>query len=338
MKTIIKKHWIKLMPVVIIIACVFVYFFFFSAKIPVYPVFTLNQGNNDEAVQLTGTTFDLNLQKIFAEPDKTVSEIYVEKNQEVTKGTALFKYDTTAVEIAMKKNELKIQQIQNSIQNNKNKDNSALQLDLKREKTKYEQNKNVYNHSIYYSDYDGIVKNITTGKEKEIPFMEIYGGNGMNVSMDVPESELEKIHEEDEVYFMTYDFSKSYQGKIVSKDIYPSKIESNISYYRVVAWIADSQDVSVGTELQVSFPAKEVSSIWLENAYIREENGKKYVLKSDNHGRLKKMYVRTGQSRYGMSTEILEGITDSDYIAFPHGKHVKEGAKVKKEGEESEQS
>ena len=329
----IKKRIVIIISFLMIFSSILVYFLFFKEKIPVYPVSILNQGSFEDYSTLTGTTFDLKLQKIYLDSDRTISETYVGKGQKVNKGTALFKYDTTNIEINMRKNELKIQQLQNKIKNSKNKDITELQLELKKENVKYEENKTKYNQSIYYSDYDGIVKNISSITDTENPFMEIYGGKGMNVSIEVPESQLESIHEEDDVFFTTYDFSQSYQGKIVSKDVYPSKIESNISYYRVIAWIQDSNNLSVATELNVSFPTEDEPAIWLEDAYIRQEQGKKYVFKADKKGRLIKSFVKTGQSRYGMSSEIVEGLSESDYIAFPYGKHVKEGSKVKKEGD-----
>ena len=42
-----------------------------------------------------------------------------------------------------------------------------------------------------------------------------------------------------------------------------------------------------------------------------------------------KQPVKTGKLFYGM-IEIKEGITEEDYISFPYGKKVKEGAKTKR--------
>ncbi len=69
-------------------------------------------------------------------------------------------------------------------------------------------------------------------------------------------------------------------------------------------------------------------SIYLEKAYIRSENGQSYVDKADDSNRLVKQYVKTGATAYSTSTEILEGLTMEDRIAFPYGKNVKEGARV----------
>ena len=36
--------------------------------------------------------------------------------------------------------------------------------------------------------------------------------------------------------------------------------------------------------------------------------------------------MTTGKSLWGSYTEILEGLTEEDYLAFPYGKNVFEGA------------
>ena len=71
------------------------------------------------------------------------------------------------------------------------------------------------------------------------------------------------------------------------------------------------------------------NSIFLQKAYVREENGRSYVLKADENDRLVKQYVVTGKSLWGQSVEIVSGLTLEDRIAFPYGKEAVEGAKVK---------
>ena len=44
--------------------------------------------------------------------------------------------------------------------------------------------------------------------------------------------------------------------------------------------------------------------------------------------KLKKQYVRTGQTLYSTYIEVKEGVSETDWIAFPYGKAVKEGAPV----------
>ena len=44
---------------------------------------------------------------------------------------------------------------------------------------------------------------------------------------------------------------------------------------------------------------------------------------------LEKRYIQTGKDLYGSYTQILGGVTLEDYIAFPYGNDVSEGAKTK---------
>ncbi len=73
-----------------------------------------------------------------------------------------------------------------------------------------------------------------------------------------------------------------------------------------------------------------ISGIFLSKEYVRSKDGEDYVLKEGKNGKLVKQPVRTGRTFYGSLIEIKEGVTKEDYVAFPYGKKVKEGAKAKK--------
>ena len=75
---------------------------------------------------------------------------------------------------------------------------------------------------------------------------------------------------------------------------------------------------------------EDASALYLESMYLRSEGTRSYVYKRGEDGLLKKCYVRTGDQLWGY-TKILDGLTTEDYIAFPYGKDVKEGAKTKEE-------
>ena len=81
------------------------------------------------------------------------------------------------------------------------------------------------------------------------------------------------------------------------------------------------------TEMGYSTGSSE-HGIYLENPFLRTEMGRTYVYLRGADGKLEKRYVTTGKSLWGSYTEILEGITEEDFIAFPYGKHVKEGAET----------
>lgn len=109
-----------------------------------------------------------------------------------------------------------------------------------------------------------------------------------------------------------------------------------MSYYGFEAYAEDASSLKTGESLELTFniSADTTSSIWLSKAYVKQEGNKYYVLK-DVHGKLKKQYVTIGKIVWGDTMEIKEGLTDTDYIAFAYGKNAKEGVKVKKSSEDA---
>mgnify|MGYP006945409871 CR=1 FL=1 len=66
--------------------------------------------------------------------------------------------------------------------------------------------------------------------------------------------------------------------------------------------------------------------VYLENPFLRTEAGRSYVYVRGADGPLEQRFVTTGKSLWGSYTEILEGLGEEDFIAFPYGKNVKHGA------------
>ena len=105
----------------------------------------------------------------------------------------------------------------------------------------------------------------------------------------------------------------------------------SVSYYSYTAYIADTEGLKNGEYVDLTMTGNTGNSngIYLEKAYVREEDGKSYVMKADKKDRLVKQYVVTGKTLWGQAVEIVSGLDQEDRIAFPYGKTAKEGAKVK---------
>ena len=116
-----------------------------------------------------------------------------------------------------------------------------------------------------------------------------------------------------------------------SDNYYGYSNNSQVSYYPFTAYISNSQGLENQEWVNMELPAEEISGdgIYLSREYIREKDGEDFVYKEDENHRLVKQPVKTGKLFYGM-IEIKEGITEEDYISFPYGKKVKEGAKTKR--------
>lgn len=67
--------------------------------------------------------------------------------------------------------------------------------------------------------------------------------------------------------------------------------------------------------------------LYILKAFVRDEDGRKYVYRRGGDGRLVRQEVETGEIS-GEGIEIKSGVSFDDYLAFPYGKNVKEGAKT----------
>ena len=103
----------------------------------------------------------------------------------------------------------------------------------------------------------------------------------------------------------------------------------NTSYYPFTVFIDGSADLQEGSYVSVTYSTSAgETGIYLENPFLRTEGGESYVYVLGSNGRLEKRTVTVGKSLWGRYTQILSGISEEDYIAFPYGKNVKEGAKA----------
>ena len=86
-----------------------------------------------------------------------------------------------------------------------------------------------------------------------------------------------------------------------------------------------------GESVSISYQAvsdSDGSSLYLENMYVRTENGKSYVMVRGENGRLEQRWVQTGKVVWDSYTQIRGGLTQEDYVAFPYGRDVVSGAKT----------
>lgn len=168
------------------------------------------------------------------------------------------------------------------------------------------------------------------------PFLKVDAGSGVVVQGNISELLLEKISIGQEISAMDWESGGNYVGEITAIDDYPVDQANyyggnpNSSYYGFLAYFDDAENLEAGHWLQMSLDANasKENALYLPNAYLRSDNQGKYVMKDDG-GKLAKQYVKAGKVYYGYVTEIIEGITNDDYVAFPYGDGAKVGAKTK---------
>lgn len=170
-------------------------------------------------------------------------------------------------------------------------------------------------------------------------FLVVSGSEGLYVKGSISELVLDQVHVGQMVTGYSWESGTSFDATITEINDYPEENADayggnpNVSYYGYIAHI-DNPDGLVNGEyaeltIQVEGDAT-MGGIYLEKAYVRQEDGKSYVYKEDENGRLTKQYVETGRTLYGSAIQIKSGLTEEDYIAFPYGKTAKEGVRTKR--------
>lgn len=220
----------------------------------------------------------------------------------------------------------------------------TLDLDLRKAKLSLSENKALLNDGIVRAKRSGIVRNI---KDLSNPiqdgsaFLEVATGQGTYIKGSISELMLNQIKVGDTISAYCWTSGETFDAKIQSIDTVPSSNSNyngsgnpNVSYYGFEAYAKDASKIQAGEYLELTFnlSSDTTSSIWLSKAYVKQEGNKYYVLK-DVHGKLKKQYVTVGKIVWGDTMEIKDRLSDTDYIAFAYSKNAKEGVKTQKSSE-----
>jgi hypothetical protein len=187
-----------------------------------------------------------------------------------------------------------------------------------------------------YADHDGEVISLLTeeeAKQTNQPILKVSGGGGFYVEGFVSELEKQNMKPGLEVTVNDWNTGMTYTGSVKSVGDFPTQNgyyngsgNPNASYYPFQVFVDESADLQAGAYVSVMYSTAETQNgIYLENPFLRTQKGKSYVLVLDADGKLEQRWVRTGKSLWGNYTEILEGLTAEDLIAFPYGKNVKPG-------------
>ena len=212
-----------------------------------------------------------------------------------------------------------------------------LQFQIKMAEADYKIMQTEVSDGNVYADIDGQVVSVLTEEEAKMsyqPILKVSGGGGFYVQGSVSELEKDNLQIGQEVSVNDWNTGMVHTGVIQSVGDYPSADgywngmgNPNASYYPFTVFIDGSVDLQEGSYVSVMYSsASAEQGIYLENPFLRTEQGKTYVFVLGADGNLEKRYVTTGKALWGSYTEILEGLTAEDLIAFPYGKNVKDGA------------
>ena len=222
------------------------------------------------------------------------------------------------------------------------KEKEIRELDLSRRKIELEleQLKKASGDGTVKAEVSGIVATVQDPEELSndgSPFIEVRGQDSLYVTGSLSELLLDEIKVGQKVIIDAWESGQQCEGTITGisntptdNESYDSQSNPNVSYYPYTAEVKDSEGLRNGESVDLRIDKSESAGdvIYLEKAYVRKENGRYYVMKKGKDNRLKKQYVKTGKTLYGQAIQVLSGLSQEDYIAFPYGKEVKEGARI----------
>lgn len=234
--------------------------------------------------------------------------------------------DELRKEIAEKENEIK-----------------KLNVDKKKSDIELQKLKKEQESASVLATINGVIK--TAGDPENPPmdgsaFVEVTGAEGMYIEGTISELMLDQIEVGQEISANSWTNGQVYMATITEISEYPSEGNGgyygegnpNVSYYTFLAYIDNPEGLNNGDYLELSITPtanqEETNSLFIDKAYVREENGRYYVLKAGAEDRLEKHYIQTGRTVYGSAIEIKSGLAETDRIAFPYGKTAKEGIKA----------
>ena len=193
-----------------------------------------------------------------------------------------------------------------------------------------------------YAEFDGTVKAVRNADEaynNSEAVIELSGGGGYYVTGTLSEMELGSVKVGDTVSISSWMTGAACEGTIVSIDDYPTTSGNswgdgnrNVSYYPFKAFVEEDAGLQANDYVDIQYQKagtqEQGSSLYLQSWFIRTDNGKSYVMARNEDGRLEQRWVQTGRDLWGSYTQIRGGLTTDDYLAFPYGRDVVEGART----------
>lgn len=198
--------------------------------------------------------------------------------------------------------------------------------------------KEITEEGVVYAKVDGIVKTVADLNSEYTEgdvFMVVTKDTRLYVSGTVNELLLDRVQPGAVITANSWESGMTFEAVVTEVADYPtdesdwSEGNPNVSYYRYTAFVEDSSDLKNGEYVDLLIREEEEDGLYIEKAFVREENGQSYVMIVDENERLKKQYVITGKTvEDGSAIEIKAGLTEDDRIAFPYGEGAVEGANI----------
>ena len=225
-----------------------------------------------------------------------------------------------------------------------------LRLDLKQSELKIRSTEKAVEEGAVLAKISGVVKK--AGDPSNPPgdgsaFLQVASTEGMYIRGGISELLLDQIREGDLVNVSAGQSGTCCQAEIREISPYPDESgmfsgiygAASASMYPFIAYVEEGGGTLISQEwvqMDAAGSGMEQPSdaLYLWKAFILEEEGRQYVYLRDEKGKLRKREITTGR-RSGEGYEVLSGVSWEDWLAFPYGKEVRNGASTR-EGAMSE--
>ena len=219
-----------------------------------------------------------------------------------------------------------------------------LELELKMAELKYETLEYELTNGVVLSKIDGVVKSVLDAEQalaEDKPVVLLSGGGGYYITGALSETELATMHVGGTVNVRSWETYENLTATIVEISEFPveqgyywhySSGNQNVSLYPFTVFLPEDVTLRENEYVEISYDpgaSQGGGGRCLQNAFIRTENGKSYIWARGADGLLEKRPVQTGRSLWGSYLEILSGFSPEDYVAFPYGRAIREGAKTR---------
>ena len=227
------------------------------------------------------------------------------------------------------------------LQNEKRREISQREVELKIAQLELRRLRSEIEDGVVCCTIDGtvtVVRDANEAYKEGTALVEVSGGGGYYIEGAVSELALGTVSVGQSVEINSWMTGTVCTGEIVEISSYPtenanawSEGNTNVSFYPMRVFVDESAGLREDDWVDMSYEtAGNGGCPWyLDKMFIRSENGRSYVFVQGEDELLEKRFIQTGASLWGSYTGIKGGITPEDYLAFPYGKDVVDGAKTR---------
>lgn len=337
----------------------------------VQQISVINGGFEFTSNRYSGVVETQELVSVDSDLEKKIKETFVQAGDDVKVGDKLFEYDVEEMQLQLDQSQLDLEQAQSEIKSyntqieslEKEKKNAttnqqlsltnqieALKLELKKanylvetkekEITKLE---NSIKNSVVKATVSGKIQTVNNdGMSTSSAYITIASNGDYRIKAMVSEENIAGLSEGDKVIVRSrVDDTMTWTGEISGIDTAKPTQETDVygsvktTKYPVYVALDSTDGMMIGQHVTVELDltSEKKAGLWLAEYYICDLEGSAFVWADNGEYALEKRSVELGAyDEEEMKYEILSGLTEEDYIAFPEDRLVEGMITVYNEG------